>query len=316
MKIFVGFLAAVIIAAAPGQARAQLADALQAVVHDSVITYHEVNALTEQTADTVIERYRSQPATLEKELNKVRVENLEKQVQNQLILHDFKTAGYSLPQTLLEDLFQERLKAEFGDRATATKSLDARGMTIEKYKQLISDRFIIQQMRLKNISQELIISPHKIEAYYLAHREDFKVPDQVKLRLIVLNKSKDPNAPNANELAREIIRKLKEGASFSEMAAIYSQDRNKGDRGWVEKGVLRKELDQIAFELKPGERSDVIDTEDVCYLMLVEDKRAEHYKTLTEVREQIDKDLLQEERSRLEKQWIDRLKKKTFVRYF
>jgi len=34
------------------------------------------------------------------------------------------------------------------------------------------------------------------------------------------------------------------------------------------------------------------------------------------VRDQIEKDLLTQEQSRLEKQWIERLKKKTFVRYF
>jgi hypothetical protein len=52
------------------------------------------------------------------------------------------------------------------------------------------------------------------------------------------------------------------------------------------------------------------------YLMLVEDKHAQRFKTLTEVREQIEKDLLAQERNRLEKQWVDKLKKKTFVRVF
>jgi hypothetical protein len=37
---------------------------------------------------------------------------------------------------------------------------------------------------------------------------------------------------------------------------------------------------------------------------------------LIEVREQIEKDLVAAERTRLEKQWVDKLKKKTFVRVF
>jgi parvulin-like peptidyl-prolyl isomerase len=314
--IFRLFAAAVLAGAV--SARAELVNAIQAVVHDSVITYQEVNALTEQTADVLIDRYRSQPSVLERELNKMRAENLERQVQNKLILQDFKTAGYNVPESVIDDMFQDRLKSEFGDRARATKSLEERGMSIEKYRQLIRDRFVIQQLRLKNISQELIISPHKVETYYLSHREDFKVEDQVKLRMIVLNKPKDGNG-QTRKLADEIEGKLKEGAAFSEMATIYSQGSQRsqgGDWGWVEKSVLRKELSDVAFGLKPGERSGIIDTEQACYLMLVEDKRSAHYKTLTEVREQIDKDLLQEERTRLEKQWIERLKKKTFIRYF
>jgi len=52
------------------------------------------------------------------------------------------------------------------------------------------------------------------------------------------------------------------------------------------------------------------------YLMLVEDKRPARFKTLVEVRDQIEKDMLAQERNRLEKQWIEKLKKKTFVRVF
>jgi hypothetical protein len=52
------------------------------------------------------------------------------------------------------------------------------------------------------------------------------------------------------------------------------------------------------------------------YLMLLEDKRPAHLKPLGEVRDEIEKDLLAEEKGRLEQQWLDRLKKKTFLRYF
>jgi parvulin-like peptidyl-prolyl isomerase len=72
----------------------------------------------------------------------------------------------------------------------------------------------------------------------------------------------------------------------------------------------------VAFTLKPGEKSGVIETPEACYLMLVEDKRPEHIKPLNEVRDDIEKTLLAQEGNRLQKQWIDRLKKKTFVRYF
>jgi hypothetical protein len=53
-----------------------------------------------------------------------------------------------------------------------------------------------------------------------------------------------------------------------------------------------------------------------CYVLLVEDARTAHYKPLPEVRDQIERNLILEERNRLEKKWIDRLKKKTFVNTF
>ncbi|PYI87670.1 MAG: parvulin peptidyl-prolyl isomerase, partial [Verrucomicrobia bacterium] len=67
---------------------------------------------------------------------------------------------------------------------------------------------------------------------------------------------------------------------------------------------------------KPGELSGVIETPEVIYLMLVEDRRPAHVKALSEVRGEIEKNMLTQERERIQKQWIERLKQKTFIRYF
>jgi parvulin-like peptidyl-prolyl isomerase len=173
-------------------------------------------------------------------------------------------------------------------------------------------------MRFSHNEGATIISPHKIEVFYVDHKDQFKMEDQVKLRMIVLNKP--PGDTNETRmLAEEVLAKLKDGAAFAEMASVYSQgsQRNQGgDWGWVEKSVLRRELADVAFGLKPGEKSDVIETPEACYLMLVEDRRPEHIKPLNEVRDDIEKTLLAQESDRLQKQWIERLKKKTFYRYF
>jgi hypothetical protein len=50
--------------------------------------------------------------------------------------------------------------------------------------------------------------------------------------------------------------------------------------------------------------------------MLVEDKRPDHIRPLNEVRDDIEKSLLAQERDRRQQQWIERLKRKTFIRYF
>ena len=137
--------------------------------------------------------------------------------------------------------------------------------------------------------------------------------------MITLNKTSDEEATAAAELAKEIVSKLKAGAAFSEMASIYSQgaQRNQGgDWGWADRTVLRKELADVAFGLKPGELSEVIETPQALFIMLVEDKRTGHNKPIAEVREQIEEALLKLERDRLHAKYIEKLKQKTFVRQF
>ncbi|HVV00817.1 MAG TPA: peptidyl-prolyl cis-trans isomerase, partial [Verrucomicrobiae bacterium] len=153
--------------------------------------------------------------------------------------------------------------------------------------------------------------------YYDAHKADYKVEEQVKLRMIVITNA--PGEDGARKLAENILTKLNEGASFTEMAGVYSQgsqQRDKGEWGWVEIKVLRKELAGAAATLKPGQHSGVIAIQNPpsWYVMLVEDRRPAHFKPLADVRGDIENDLTLQERNRLEQQWIARLKKKTFVK--
>src|SRR6266403_1797231 len=254
-------LAAGTLAGCALQAQAELADGIKAIVHDAIVTYEEVDSMTAPAADVLRRQYRGQEEVFQKKLTDALNDNLEQLIVRQLIIHDFKTAGYNLPESILDEAVQERIRSRYGDRVTLAKTLQAEGMTIEKFKEQIRDQIIVQALREKNISSEIIISPHKIETYYQAHHDGYKVEDQVKLRMIVLNKAPESAVPPAKQLAEEILAKIAEGASFADMAKVYSQGSQRkegGDWGWVEKSVLRKELAEVAFALKPGEHSGVI----------------------------------------------------------
>jgi peptidyl-prolyl cis-trans isomerase D len=79
---------------------------------------------------------------------------------------------------------------------------------------------------------------------------------------------------------------------------------------------LRADLAEIAFALKPGQRSGVVEKPDGCYIMLVEETKPAHVKPLSEVRAEIESVLKAAEINRLHKRWIDKLKGKSFVQYF
>ena len=105
------------------------------------------------------------------------------------------------------------------------------------------------------------------------------------------------------------------------MATIYSEGAQRaegGDRGWVdrERTDLKKELADAAFALKAGQLSGVIEQPEGCYLMLAEEARPAHVRPLDEVREEIEGTLKAQESANLRKQWIDRLRNKSFVRYY
>jgi peptidyl-prolyl cis-trans isomerase SurA len=298
--------------------RADLADGVKAIVNDTVITYAQVEDFATPAVEALRRQYAGQPDVFRQKLAVALNDSLEQLVERQLILHDFDVAGYKLPDSVVDELVQERIRDRFGDRVTLMKTLQAQGITYEQFRKDIRNQYIEAALRNQNISREIVISPYKVETYYLTHQDDYRVEDEVKLRMIVLNKisADDTNTPG---LAREILAKIKEGATFQEMASVYSQGSQRGqggDWGWVERSVLRKELADAAFTLKSGQLSDVVETPEACYLMLVEQTRPAHVKPIAEIRSDIEKTLRTQEQARIQKQWIGSLKKKTFIRYF
>jgi len=302
-------------------ARGQLVDGIKVVVDDALVTHVDVDLdmLGRGAVESLQRQYAREPEMFQKKLSEAENDSLQRLLDRRLILHEFKSL--KVPETILDSEvdreIQQEIQSRYMDRMTLQKTLQAEGITYEAHRKQIRERIIIGFLSHKNVSSEVIISPHKVEAFYLAHTNDFKMQDEVKLRMIVLTNTPSLEAPQPRKLAEEILAKLKEGTEFGQLAAVYSQVPQRREKGeWMERAILRKEISDAAFKLKAGEYSDVIETSDGCYIILVEDIKSSHMKSLGEVRDQIEGTLKLEERARLEKQWLAKLKKKTFVRYF
>ena len=304
--------------------RAEPIDWMRVVVHDSVITHYDVARLSYDSLDTLRAQYRG--AELDARAEQLFNNNLDKLVNERLILHEFETAGYSLPESVIDELVRARIRERFGDEITLTRSLETMGMTKEKFREEIRNTFIIRALREKNVPSDVIISPSKVRMYYEQHTNDFKETERAKLRMIMLKvpKGDEVERGRARSAAQEIITRLKEGVPFADMAQERSQESLRsfpgGEHGWMDLSGLAKELADAASSLKPGQISEPIETQgkddDACWVIQVEEKKPAHVKPLNEVREQIEKNLQQDEQRRLEHAWIEKLKKKTYTKWF
>jgi parvulin-like peptidyl-prolyl isomerase len=295
-----------------------LVNGIAAIVGEAVITYKDLQLAIDEDLDALERRYATQPKVLEQKAKELQAAKLQDMVENQLVLQEYKKAGYSVPESYFQGRIDEEIRKYYGDRLTLTKTLQAEGRTFEAWKARVREREILRLMWQNKVPHEPLISPTKIENYYVQHRDDFKMEDQVKLRMIVMT-----NSPNVfyspRKAAEEIISKLDQKVPFDELARVYSngsQAQEGGDWGWVQKSVLREELRNVAFSLEPGQHSGVIETANAVYVMLVEDKKVSYTKSLAEVRDDIEGILKAEETKRLHKVWIDQLKAKTYVAYF
>src|SRR5947207_11635846 len=76
---------------------------IRAVVHESVITSDEVDRQIIDTARRLSLQYGSQPEVFQSKLNELSSSKLDELLARQLILHEFKVAGYNLPESVIDE---------------------------------------------------------------------------------------------------------------------------------------------------------------------------------------------------------------------
>ena len=314
-------LGACVLLASLAPASGQLPDnGIWAIVNSKVITKYQVERNAAAAVDLIRRQYGGKPDYRDR-VYEAYTNSLKQLIDREMIANDFESSGFKLPETIVDEYVRNRMKEMFGDRSEFIKTLKAEGKSLEQYKEEARQRIIVGALEEKNVGKATIVSPLKLERYYEQRKEEFRLPDQIKLRVIEIGISAAPTPEARRKLAEEIRAQIVGGASFSEMASVYSTGSQRaagGDWGWADRKNLRKSMADVAFALEPKQVSQVVEDGESFFLFLVEEKRSEHYRTLAdaEVRDKLEKELLLDERKRLQDRYVKRLEEKTFVRTY
>lgn len=307
--------------APPDLARAQAPvpfNGIQAIVNDTVISRDQVLGAAQRELVAAGRTATSEQQYLARRA-KILEDQLEQLIDRQLILDEFKEKGYAFPESYVDDQVRDRIRRQFGgDRVALTRTLRAENRTFEQFKKEERDDMIVYSMSARNIRDELIISPKKIQNYYQTNQARFRIGNRVKLRMIVIDRAKH-TPEDAARLASEALAKLQAGGDFAKVATEYSDDARRykgGDRGWTEESALNEALREVAFGLPTGQMSGIVEVQGSRFILKVEEKQASGIRSLAEARQEIVTLLKDSERQRLQKQWLAKLRKKGFVRYF
>lgn len=160
------------------------------------------------------------------------------------------------------------------------------------------------------LQDEATVSDQDLQAYYDQHRDEFRVPEQVSVRQILIKTplagadgKVDPKGlDESRKKADDVLKQLKAGGKFEDLAKKYSDDpsgKNGGSVGWVKRGGFPvPDVEKAAFSLPKGGTSDVISAGYAFVILHVDDKQDAHAKTLAEVKGDIEPILKQQKASR------------------
>lgn len=193
------------------------------------------------------------------------------------------------------------------------------GHDLASYKKIIHDQILssrVVQMELQGSSRS---SNDDMLKHYNVNKKKYWVPSKVMISQIMFIKDKDGLKSDVKlkiTKAREILGLLRSGSDFSDLAKKYSEDISGplgGRIGIVERGTTLPRFEEIAFNLKLNEVSDVFQTENGVHIIRCDDVISGHFKKYIEVKSEIKRLLDFEKQDENYTDWMKELRESAFI---
>jgi peptidyl-prolyl cis-trans isomerase SurA len=298
----------------------RFANGIAAIAEDKVITVDDVR----REISPLIPQLQRE-AKNEKEFNE-KLEALQDDVIQQLIdrvliVKEFnKDEKRHIPASFVDNRIAEIQSEQFdNDRSKFLAYLRGRGITLRDYHKEVEEDIIYQYMRQQQRKTQTIVSPVRIETFYKENKDRFYQEDSVHLRLMQFTHNNGETDAELKSKADIVLARLKAGVKFEDLAKEFSQDSRRtkgGDWGWVKRSDFRKEFTDIVFNMKKGECSDPVVLPEGVFLLYVEDRKYAGIQPLDDVRDQIERILVQQMGQISQEKWLERLRRNGYVKHF
>ncbi|MEQ1884333.1 MAG: peptidylprolyl isomerase [Bryobacteraceae bacterium] len=147
------------------------------------------------------------------------------------------------------------------------------------------------------VEQSITVSDAQLRQTYSASMDNFRMPERVEARHILLMTQGKPETEKKAALtkAQDLLKQVKAGGDFAALAKANSQDPGSavkgGDLGFIVRGQTVPEFEKFVFSAKPKDISDIVTTEYGYHIIQVMSKEAARVKPFEEVKEQLTEEL-------------------------
>ncbi|MFN8543529.1 MAG: peptidylprolyl isomerase [Candidatus Binatia bacterium] len=275
-----GTLAATMLLAlgiAPGAARAEVVNRVIATIDGEPITAHEFERFTTERVEANVPRDKLLDALITEKL-------LDREASAQGIT--------ARPEDV--DSYVKSMKARSRvDDARFEEAIRAQGLTPDEYRARVKSELERTQLVNREIRARVTISNEDVERYYDAHLGDYVQSERITVRDVFFAVPPGADAAAAAHVrakAEEVRDLAIKGTRFDDLARQFSEGpgADKGGLlGTFARGEMAKPLEEVAFNLKPGDVSPVVETPRGLHILRVDERTGEGHRPVADVREEI-----------------------------
>jgi peptidyl-prolyl cis-trans isomerase C len=303
-------------AAAPGTAPAP-AKPLPAVLPEVLARVNGENVQkTELDMAVKTLEDRAQSAVPPEQRDTVYRQVLDRIISFKLLVQEAKARKVAAPPWEVDTQI-DSIKKQFPSEDAFQQMLKSRGVTLEKLRAETTDSAAVNQMLKTELEGTITVTEPEVKTFYDQNKARFRQEDSVHASHIMIRAEQqaDPaTKAKAKAQAEDLLKQLKKGAAFADLAKKFSQDPgsapNGGDLGFFSKGQMAPAFEAAAFALQVGQTSAVVETPYGYHIIKVAEAKPGRDLNYDEVKAQIEDYLKQQLRDKKTQEFVDKLKAK------
>jgi len=211
----------------------------------------------------------------------------------------------------------DELKRQFPSEEQFQAMLKARGVTFEQLRAETADSVAVNTMLQTELGPKVKVNEADVKKFYDENKARFRQEDSVHASHILIRvdeKADVATKQKAKAQAEDILKQIKKGAAFADLAKKFSQDPgsapNGGDLGFFTKGQMVPQFENAAFALQVGQTSAVVESPFGYHIIKVQETKPGRDLNYEEVKLQIGDYLKQQAQEKEAQAFIDTLKAK------
>ena len=208
-------------------------------------------------------------------------------------------------------------------RTSACAKLRLHSISIKEFLDFYTNTYIANEFIKKEIPNKISFPEEDIIKYYDSHLEELRVSETVRASHILVRvdqNASENDKQKAKQKAEDILQRLASGEDFAKVATEVSDDPSTnskgGDLGFFPKGMMVKSFEDVAFALKPGTMSGIVETQYGYHIIKTTEKRPSYTASYDNVKARIRKYLLQNQSKSKTSEFIDKALKDAGVEIY
>ncbi len=227
---------------------------------------------------------------------------LQSRIDQLLVTQAAEERGIDVSESDVDEYIDE-IRSSFPDEEDFQAQLEASGVTEEDLRRQAHDQLLVEQL-VDEVSGDIEITDEDIQEYYEENISQFEKEAAKRPAHILISEEE-------TETAEQVLEEIRDGADFAAMAEQYSIDdasaQQGGDLGWPSYSFV-PEFEEALQDLEVGEVSDMVKSQFGWHIITVLDEREDYTQPLSEVSDQIETTLRQQQQSEVFGEFLNGLR--------